>query len=88
MLTRSKSLAMLNKKEESGTSVLRRNTRPNRSVPNTSFSGSIGVCTRSKSTSVLSNKTSNYEVDIDFDEARYEWRKNKRNHGNGFFSYK
>lgn len=38
--------------------------------------------TRSKST------TRNESVQIDFDEASLEWRKNKKSIGNGMFVYK
>lgn len=33
-------------------------------------------------------KTSSYEVDIDFDEASREWRKNKIARKNGMFTYR
>lgn len=29
-----------------------------------------------------------YQVDIDFEDARREWRKNKVDLGNGFFRYR
>jgi hypothetical protein len=48
----------------------------------------VGVITRSKSASTLTNKHVEFDVDIDFDKASHEWRKNKQYRGNGSFMYK
>jgi len=47
-----------------------------------------GIITRSKSTSMLTNKRVEFDVDMDFDKASHEWRKNKQYQGNGSFIYK
>lgn len=41
-----------------------------------------------RSQTALENKADKFSVNIDFDNASHEWRKNKRTHGNGMFSYK
>lgn len=46
----------------------------------------LQVITRSKSRTLANKKFDSLE--IDFDEASSEWRKNKKYHGNGMFSYK
>ena len=43
--------------------------------------------TRSKSKAILNEKRQIYEVNIDFEEASIEWKKNKKYVGNGTYKY-
>ena len=47
------------------------------------------MITRSKSAlNLQQSKRVEFTVNIDFDKASHEWRRNKKNEGNGSFTYK
>jgi hypothetical protein len=59
---------------------------PNKMIEKNVIPLPLQIITRSKSRT-LTNKNID-SLEIDFDEASREWRKNKKYHGNGMFSYK
>jgi hypothetical protein len=58
---------------------------PNKMIEKNVIPLPLQVITRSKSRTLTNKKFDSLE--IDFDEASSEWRKNKKYHGNGMFSY-